>query len=149
MYAHETTRRTQSCLFNVKLCATSPPPRLRTLTSHTGCVEQEQNGAHNASSEAADFLVLQRLLTELFPSAESRPKIVGPDPHGWHGAPKPGDEKLTFLNEFASECRRLGVELFALTHHEYIELGQDSPDPPPASKLGARSPLQYPPMCAC
>ena len=69
---------------------------------------------------AADFLVLQQLLIELFPDAASRPKIVGPDPHGWHDAPDPeGDPKLEFLRNFTAECQALGVELFAVTHHEY------------------------------
>jgi len=64
--------------------------------------------------------VLQQLLIELFPDAASRPKIVGPDPHGWHDAPDPeGDSKLEFLRNFTAECRALGVELFAITHHEY------------------------------
>ena len=80
----------------------------------------EQNGAFSAASEAADFLVLQQLLIELFPDAASRPKIVGPDPHGWHDAPDPeGDPKLEFLRNFTAECQALGVELFAVTHHEY------------------------------
>ena len=64
--------------------------------------------------------MLQQLLIELFPDAASRPKIVGPDPHGWHDAPDPeGDPKLEFLRNFTAECQALGVELFAVTHHEY------------------------------
>lgn len=46
------------------------------------------------------------------------------DPHGFHDTPKAGDKTITFLEEFASECRKLGVELFGLTHHEYTEIKQ-------------------------
>lgn len=81
--------------------------------------------------------MLHQLLVELFPAALSRPKIVGPDIHGFHsGNFGPSDfRKLDFLVEFAQNCSKLGVPLHAITHHEYIEVEQYSATPPPASLL--------------
>ena len=84
---------------------------------------------------AADFAILYQLLTELFPDASSRPKIIGPDPNGWHSTPTADDKRLAFMNEFASELQRLKVPLFAMTHHEYIEIDQNSPQPIAAAEL--------------
>ena len=81
--------------------------------------------------------MLQQLLVDLFPNAASRPKIIGPDTHGWHGPPPDpeSDSKLQFLRNFTALCKSLGVDLFAVTHHEYIEIPESSTTPPPASKL--------------
>ena len=53
---------------------------------------------------------------ELFPDPANRPKIVGPDPHGFHRPPKADTDKtVNFLQEFLSECSSLGVDLFGLS----------------------------------
>jgi hypothetical protein len=122
----------------------------------------EQQKRFNASASAADFLVLQQLLEEIFPDMATRPMLVGPDVSGF----KPGhysQEHSQYLLDFATEChvrakaasasrvvapssrllapararatkgagliltpvlprQRLGVEMGALTHHEYIEV---------------------------
>ena len=81
--------------------------------------------------------MLHQLLIELFPVASSRPKIIGPDIHGFHSGSfgLSDNEKLNFLVQFAQNCSKLGVPLHALTHHEYIEVEQYSSKPPSASLL--------------
>ena len=70
-----------------------------------------------------------------FPQATSSAQCMGlsestwlsvyrADPHGFHDTPQAGDKTIEFLEEFASECKKLGVELFGLTHHEYTEIKQ-------------------------
>eukprot|EP01052_Picozoa_sp_SAG31_P001767 SAG31_NODE_59_length_29571_cov_20.443506_27_plen_194_part_00 len=91
------------------------------------CLVSEQQHRFNASEAAADFLVLQQLLIDLFPNVTKRPRLIGPDISGFkdHFAAEHAEYMLTFANE----CNRLGIELWALTHHEYIEVPQDSDVP--------------------
>merc|ERR1712100_369375 len=93
----------------------------------------EQDNKYSADDEAADFAVLRDLLLEQYPDASTRPKILGPDVHGFHTG---ADEKrLNFLHEFVEECQELDVPLHAVTHHEYVEVNEYSKMPPPASRL--------------
>ena len=73
--------------------------------------------------------MLHQLLVELFPTVSSRPKIIGPDIHGFHSANFGSSDygKLDFMVEFVENCSRLGVPLHAVTHHEYIEIEQYAP----------------------
>ena len=81
--------------------------------------------------------MLHQLLCELFPTEASRPKIIGPDIHGFHNGVFGASDykKLDFMVQFANNCSRLGVPLHAITHHEYIEVQQYSTTPPSASLL--------------
>ena len=56
------------------------------------------------------------------------PMLVGPDVTRGHG-----QDHSQYLLDFANECKRLGVEIGALTHHEYIEVEQDQPSNTPFS----------------
>lgn len=83
----------------------------------------EQNKAYTAAEEAANFATLHKLLVELY-GADEVPKLVGPDPHGYHGPPSPPDSTSEFLVDFAQNMSSLGVPLLALTHHEYVEVDE-------------------------
>eukprot|EP00041_Stephanoeca_diplocostata_P007397 m.105224 g.105224 ORF g.105224 m.105224 type:complete len:597 (-) comp16856_c0_seq3:464-2254(-) len=99
--------------------------------------EQDNSAETNFEPQALDFAVLSKLLGELYPDANTRPKIIGPDIHGFHQ----GDDivtakkKLVYLNGFAKNCSNLNVTLHALTHHEYIEVPQYAVAPASASLL--------------
>jgi heparanase 1 len=93
----------------------------------------EQNYHYTADAQAADFKVLADLLVELYPDASARPKIMGPDIHGFHTGPD--QSFVNFLHEFVKECQRIGVPLHGVTHHEYIEVSEYAKTPPPASML--------------
>ena len=84
----------------------------------------EQNNRIRPATAAQDFLTLHKLLLELFP-ANAQPKIIGPDTHGLHTLP--ADPAIVgYLNEFRRNATALGVPLHALTHHEYIEVNDDT-----------------------
>eukprot|EP00730_Choanoeca_flexa_P019632 TRINITY_DN9598_c0_g1_i2.p1 TRINITY_DN9598_c0_g1~~TRINITY_DN9598_c0_g1_i2.p1 ORF type:complete len:595 (+),score=113.64 TRINITY_DN9598_c0_g1_i2:94-1785(+) len=85
----------------------------------------EQNNALSAEQEASDFAVLQALLVELWHDKNTRPKIFGPDPHSMRTGRDP-PKTVPFLRDFASNCSAKGVDLYALTHHEYIEVDSSS-----------------------
>ena len=103
----------------------------------------EQNTHYTPDRAAQNFLILSNLLTEMYPDATTRPKIVGPDVHGFHGDPLtsgPEKPKLEYLNQFGPSCKAHGVPLHAMTHHEYIEVdpGQGAgatTAPPQAAQL--------------
>ena len=100
----------------------------------------EQNWRYSPAASAADFAILRDLLTELFPDAATRPKIVGPDCHGLHNDPNgPGDGRdkaaIRYLAEFISNCTALGVPLHAVTHHEYVDVDPDPSAPATANQL--------------
>jgi hypothetical protein len=99
----------------------------------------EQCKKFTAAETAANFVALSTLLAELYPRSDTRPKILGPDPFGFHapfdeggagegeragagdGALSPA-QRLAYLVDFAGNCSKLGVPLHAITHHEYIEV---------------------------
>jgi hypothetical protein len=98
----------------------------------------EQNTNFTPQQAAANFKILSNLLEELWPAASTRPKMIGPDVHGFHSDPLAGgkvDAKLPYLRDFALNCSRLGVPLHAATHHEYIEVDEYPVAPPAVSKL--------------
>jgi len=67
-----------------------------------------------------NFAVLDSLLKEMYPDASARPVMVGPDPHSFkQNGP---DDKLQWMAEFMQAARARGLEIFAITHHEYIEV---------------------------
>ena len=79
---------------------------------------------------------LSKLIDELYPDENNRPKLIGPDVHGFHDPIEESDgkEKLTYMVDFADNCSELGLKLHALTHHEYIEISE-YPQAPPNSSL--------------
>ena len=82
------------------------------------------------------FAVLRDLLRELWPDPGSRPVIIGPDVHGFHnGIGVPTNVRTTYMIEFARIAEELGVPMFALTHHEYIEVAEHRLTPPPGAHL--------------
>lgn len=72
---------------------------------------------------------------DLEPAA--RPKLIGPDPHGFHSAPMDAADakKLEYLRDFALYAKALHIPMFALTHHEYVEVAEYSTHPPEAYVL--------------
>jgi heparanase 1 len=96
----------------------------------------EQNGNYSPNLAAGAFQTLAKLLAELWPSAETRPKIIGPDIHGFHQDPatdKKSAGLLQYLGEFGETAAKLGVPMHALTHHEYIEVPEYPAAPANAS----------------
>jgi hypothetical protein len=83
--------------------------------------DSEQNGA----SQAADFRILSDLLAKLYPDTRTRPFMIGPDPHSIRTVD--GTKKTAgFLADFIKATTALGVEMHAITHHEYIEIDEQS-----------------------
>lgn len=69
-------------------------------------------------------MTLRNLLQDLFP-ADAQPKIIGPDTHGLHTVPA-DPSIIAYLGEFRDNASALGVPLHALTHHEYIEVNDNT-----------------------
>jgi len=67
---------------------------------------------------------LNQLLQKLYPDEISRPKIIGPDPHSL--TTSLNLKIITYLRDFTQRIVTLGVPLFAITHHEYIEVNDDT-----------------------
>ena len=85
----------------------------------------EQNTHYTPDQAAHSFAILSKLLVQMYPDASTRPKIIGPDVHGFHGDPltsAPEKPKLKYLQEFGPSCEAAGVPLHAMTHHEYVEV---------------------------
>eukprot|EP00037_Helgoeca_nana_P025144 m.271247 g.271247 ORF g.271247 m.271247 type:complete len:616 (-) comp26872_c0_seq1:41-1888(-) len=98
----------------------------------------EQNTNYEPHVAAANFKILSDLLVELYPDSTQRPKIIGPDVHGFHGDPltSPAEiPKLRYLKEFAPNCSDLGVPLHAATHHEYVDVDENPLGPPTVEQL--------------
>jgi heparanase 1 len=98
----------------------------------------EQNGNYTPEQATDAFETLASLLVELWPAAESRPKIIGPDIHGFHQDPaidKKDAGLLQYLGEFAETAAKRGVPMHAITHHEYIEVPEYPTAPASASIL--------------
>ena len=98
----------------------------------------EQNGGWTPEQATAAFKTLATLLAELWPSADNRPKIIGPDIHGFHNDPatsKVDGTKLEYLAEFGETAVKAGVPIHALTHHEYIDVPEYPTYPANASTL--------------
>ena len=97
----------------------------------------EENGYHPRDA-ANDFLILHRVIVEKFPHNATRPKIIGPDimMRSWHD---PSSAKaqgyLSYLTQFVENCTLFGVDLYAVTHHEYLEIQAYATTPPPAALL--------------
>eukprot|EP00045_Choanoeca_perplexa_P003552 m.31844 g.31844 ORF g.31844 m.31844 type:complete len:570 (+) comp12107_c0_seq1:2-1711(+) len=85
----------------------------------------EQNNDYHPEQEASDFVILQDLIVSLWPDESHRPKILGPDPHSMRTGSST-ESTIRFLKEFALNCSAKGVDLYALTHHEYIEVDVNS-----------------------
>ena len=72
----------------------------------------EQNTHYTPAEQADNFKILAALLAELYTNVATRPKIIGPDVHGFHGDPltsaaeKP---KLAYLGQFGPACKAAGV----------------------------------------
>jgi hypothetical protein len=93
---------------------------------------------YTAAQTAANFRILSELLASLWPLASTRPKIIGPDVHGFHGDPRTSStdgRKLQYLADFVRNCSHLHVGLHAATHHEYIDVDPYPAAPPNSSVL--------------
>jgi hypothetical protein len=94
----------------------------------------EENG-YKPSDSAQDFLTLQQLIADKFPHNDTRPKVVGPDimMQSWRD---PTSSKaqgyITYMQQFVANCSKLGVDLHAVTHHEYLSACMPAclPSPP-------------------
>jgi hypothetical protein len=98
----------------------------------------EQNTNYSPHLAASNFRILSKLIAELWPDPAVRPKVIGPDVHGFHGDPKTVKDdasKLRYLKEFVPNCSLLGVPLHAATHHEYIEVDEYPQTPPRVAQL--------------
>lgn len=99
----------------------------------------EQNTHYTPLEAVQNFAVLQTLLTELYPDAATRPKLIGPDVHGFHHDPfaDRGDDgvKLKYLHDFAATAVAQNLPLHAATHHEYVDVDQNPLQPPDAERL--------------
>ena len=76
-----------------------------------------------AQQQAAALGVLSGVLDELYgpdPRAPGRPLLVGPDAHGVHDPSQNNSAVLDYLADFATATATL--PLYAVTHHEYIEI---------------------------
>ena len=105
-------------------------------TFHAFELGNEQDRLFTAAQAARNFATLNALLHDLYPLQATRPLLVGPDVHGFHGSDgEEGDEKLQYLVDFARNCSALGVPLHAITHHEYIEVEQYPAMPANATQL--------------
>lgn len=100
--------------------------------------EEDGRPGMSAESVAQDFRVLHEMLLEVYQSVgPPRPKLIGPDIHGFHNgnfASKDNDS-VQYMVDFAKNCSALGVPLFALTHHEYIDVPQYPAAPPSPALL--------------
>lgn len=93
---------------------------------------------YTAAQTAANFRILSELVASLWPNESTRPKLIGPDVHGFHGNPnnsKADRQKLQYLTDFVRNCSHMHVDLHAATHHEYIEVEPYSSVPPNSSVL--------------
>ena len=97
----------------------------------------EENGYHPHDA-AKDFAILHQVIMDKFPHNSTRPKIIGPDimMQSWND---PSSTKaqgyISYLTEFVRNCSLLGVDLYAVTHHEYLEIQEYATTPPPALLL--------------
>ena len=89
----------------------------------------EQNDAFSAQSEAEDYAVLQAVVEELWPAPEidgsSRPRLIGPDPHGFHNNITEGvnDKTIQFLINFANNAVK-----FTSEGRVEVRVGRDGQD---------------------
>jgi len=81
----------------------------------------EQNNAYTGDEIAAQFKTLYDLTVELWPDASKRPKLYGPDPHSFKQN-GPTKSTLDWIAAFMDGMRNRGVPLYAVTHHEYVEV---------------------------
>jgi len=93
----------------------------------------EQNSKYSASKDAQDLAGLHNLTLEFWPDASSRPKLYGPDRHSFHNSAID-----SYIADFVSECEKLGVPLFAATHHEYTEVDASSFTSPQAIDISGQ-----------
>ena len=49
---------------------------------------------------------------------------MGPDTHSFRTGPSSATVK--YLHDFVTHCQALGVKLYGVTHHEYIEVNDDT-----------------------
>lgn len=79
-----------------------------------------------SGSETAmlNFAVLGSLLKTMYPDAAARPVMIGPDPHSFkQNGP---DDKLDWMADFMKTAAANDIPIFAITHHEYIEVDASS-----------------------
>jgi heparanase 1 len=95
-------------------------------------------GGYTPERAALDFEVLHKLLVELFPQLSTRPRIIGPDiameasfNSSWVDVPA----AIVYMQQFVGNCSVLGVDLYAVTHHEYLKIQEYATHPAPAELL--------------
>eukprot|EP00908_Phaeocystis_cordata_P017605 Transcript_28961.p1 GENE.Transcript_28961~~Transcript_28961.p1 ORF type:complete len:519 (+),score=159.28 Transcript_28961:104-1660(+) len=87
----------------------------------------EQNTRFTGDQMAHNAAILQNLTIELWPDATRRPRLFGPDPHGFHAAHDSRTAtNLAWLQAWLRGCAARGVPIEGVTHHEYIEVGNGS-----------------------
>jgi heparanase 1 len=87
--------------------------------------EQNSKGM-SAQAQAASLRVLASALDEVYGNGPDRPLLVGPDPSGFHVAPKadPSGRAAKIVDFLASFAQAALPLLHAVTHHEYIEIDE-------------------------
>lgn len=97
----------------------------------------EENGYHPRDA-ANDFAILHRVIVKKFPHNATRPKLIGPDimMQSWQDPlTAKAQGYMSYLQHFVANCSLFGVDLYAVTHHEYLEIKEYSTTPPPATLL--------------
>lgn len=76
-----------------------------------------------ARAQAEATATLYGVLQDVFPDQEERPRVIGPDPHGFHLPGEVAGEKGLHFIHVMGNLSELRTPLYAATHHEYIEVG--------------------------
>jgi len=85
----------------------------------------EQNSKYSGATIARNFAILHNLTVELWPDKTRRPRLIGPDPHSFKqdGVEAP---LIDWMEDFMRTAKELEVPIYAVTHHEYIEVDSTS-----------------------
>merc|ERR1712166_779137 len=81
----------------------------------------ERDSQIQAADQAKDFVTLNKLLDSVYGSSASRPKLLGPDPHSFKDKPERWPKTIKYLEDFIHSVTAAGVDMYAITHHEYTE----------------------------
>jgi len=83
--------------------------------------ERNHNG-FTAPQQSACFDTLGELLSDVWPSPQGRPAMIGPDADGAGNSASPS-EMITYLAQFV---QLQSTHLHAMTHHEYLQVNATS-----------------------
>ena len=91
----------------------------------------EENDSYSGQQQALAVSTLYHgLLVPLWAPLKGipAPKVLGPDPHSFHTCPSAAcSAKLAYIADFLHWCSVYAVPLAAMTHHEYVDVGDGSP----------------------